>query len=121
MNAGRILAAHSPDKLKAQTGAKTIEEAFIALLPRERRAGHQALHVPPRVIHDGQPVIVARELTRRFGKFIAVNRVNFTIERGEIFGFVGSNGWQNNDNENANGVAGTKRRSGSTVRAAARP
>ena len=92
MNAGRILAADSPDKLKAQTGAKTIEEAFIALLPRERRAGHQALHVPPRVIHDGQPVIVARELTRRFGKFIAVNRVNFTIERGEIFGFVGSNG-----------------------------
>ena len=35
---------------------------------------------------------MARNLTRRFGKFTAVNAVNFTIERGEIFGFLGSNG-----------------------------
>ncbi len=92
MNAGRILAADSPDRLKAQTGTETIEEAFIALLPPEQRAGHHEFRVPPRVVHDRQPVIVARSLTRRFGKFVAVNRVNFTIERGEIFGFVGSNG-----------------------------
>ena len=31
-------------------------------------------------------------LTRRFGDFTAVDHVNFTIERGEIFGFLGSNG-----------------------------
>ena len=35
---------------------------------------------------------MAKNLTRRFGKFTAVNAVNFTIERGEIFGFLGSNG-----------------------------
>ncbi len=35
---------------------------------------------------------MARDLTRRFGDFTAVDRVSFTIERGEIFGFVGSNG-----------------------------
>jgi len=92
MNSGRILAAGSPDKLKAQTDAQTIEEAFIALLPQEQRAGHRALKVPPRTFHDCDPVIVARNLTRRFGKFVSVNQVNFTIERGEIFGFVGSNG-----------------------------
>src|SRR5580704_15950307 len=38
------------------------------------------------------PVITARALTRRFGDFTAVDRVSFTIGRGEIFGFVGSNG-----------------------------
>ena len=31
-------------------------------------------------------------LTRRFGDFVAVDHVNFRIERGEIFGFLGSNG-----------------------------
>jgi ribosome-dependent ATPase len=35
---------------------------------------------------------VAHDLTRRFGDFTAVDRVSFAIERGEIFGFVGSNG-----------------------------
>jgi ribosome-dependent ATPase len=37
-------------------------------------------------------VIITRDLTCRFGDFTAVDRVNFTIERGEIFGFLGSNG-----------------------------
>ena len=39
-----------------------------------------------------EPVIVARELTCRFGDFTAVDRASFSIRRGEIFGFVGSNG-----------------------------
>ena len=38
------------------------------------------------------PVIVARGLTVRFGGFTAVHGVSFNIERGEIFGFLGSNG-----------------------------
>jgi ABC-2 type transport system ATP-binding protein len=36
--------------------------------------------------------IVAEGLTRRFGAFVAVDRVSFTVGRGEIFGFVGPNG-----------------------------
>jgi len=92
MNDGKILAAGSPVELKAQTGAKTVEDAFIALLPEEIRAGHKRLEVPPHRILDAEPVITARDLTCRFGDFTAVDRVSFTIERGEIFGFVGSNG-----------------------------
>ncbi|MEI9924284.1 MAG: ATP-binding cassette domain-containing protein [Bradyrhizobium sp.] len=50
------------------------------------------MQIPPRRIIGADPVIVARDLTARFGEFTAVDKVNFTIERGEIFGFVGSNG-----------------------------
>ncbi len=50
------------------------------------------MQIPPRNIVDGEPVIQARDLTRRFGDFTAVDHVSFAIERGEIFGFVGSNG-----------------------------
>ena len=92
MNAGKILAAGSPAELKAQTHAETVEDAFITLLPEEMRAGHRRLEIPPLRILDTEPVITARDLTCRFGDFTAVDRVSFTIERGEIFGFVGSNG-----------------------------
>ena len=92
MDGGCVLAAGSPAELKEQTRSNTIEEAFIAFMPEERRAGHRTLRVPPRPGDAHEPVIVARDLTRRFGEFTAVDRVNFTIERGEIFGFVGSNG-----------------------------
>src|SRR6185312_800321 len=51
-----------------------------------------AVVVPPRPPDGAEPVIVTHDLTRRFGDFTAVDAVNFTIERGEIFGFVGSNG-----------------------------
>jgi ABC-2 type transport system ATP-binding protein len=36
--------------------------------------------------------ITAVDLTRRFGDFVAVDRVSFSVRRGEIFGFLGSNG-----------------------------
>jgi ribosome-dependent ATPase len=92
MNAGKVLVTGTPAQLKRTLGVQSVEDAFIAALPAEQRAGHKALHIPPRPILDAEPVIVARDLTCRFGDFTAVDRVNFTIERGEIFGFLGSNG-----------------------------
>src|ERR1700675_2423494 len=36
--------------------------------------------------------IVVKDLTRRFGDFVAVDRLTFDVRQGEIFGFLGSNG-----------------------------
>jgi len=92
MNAGKVLGTGTAAELKSKASASSLEDAFIALLPEQMRRGHKALQIPPRRIIDADPVIVARDLTRRFGDFTAVDKVNFRIERGEIFGFVGSNG-----------------------------
>jgi ABC-2 type transport system ATP-binding protein len=36
--------------------------------------------------------ISVHELERRFGDFVAVDRISFSVRKGEIFGFLGSNG-----------------------------
>lgn len=92
MDGGRVLTTGSPQGLLDRTNSNTLEAAFIALLPEEKRAGHQAIRIPPRVSDDGEAAIEAKGLTMRFGEFTAVDRVNFRIDRGEIFGFLGSNG-----------------------------
>ncbi|MGI9382521.1 MAG: ribosome-associated ATPase/putative transporter RbbA, partial [Methyloligellaceae bacterium] len=92
MDAGKILATGTADVLKAETGADTLEDAFVRLLPEEKRAGHSAVVLPPRPEGDGQPVIRAEALTKKFGDFTAVDAVSFEIAPGEIFGFLGSNG-----------------------------
>ncbi|GHV58122.1 hypothetical protein FACS1894182_08990 [Bacteroidia bacterium] len=38
------------------------------------------------------PVIETKKLTKQFGDFIAVDHISFSVERGEIFGFLGANG-----------------------------
>lgn len=92
MNAGRVLATGTPSELLAQTGAKTLDDAFIALLPEEDRGEDAALVIPPRQTDNDVIAIEAEGLTRRFGDFTAVDNVSFRIQRGEIFGFLGSNG-----------------------------
>ncbi|SDA69662.1 ribosome-associated ATPase/putative transporter RbbA [Mesorhizobium qingshengii] len=93
MDGGRVLASGSPSELLERTGAPDLDEAFIALLPQERRDGHQQVVIPPRSVGtDGETAIEAEHLTMRFGDFTAVDDVSFRIERGEIFGFLGSNG-----------------------------
>jgi ABC-2 type transport system ATP-binding protein len=40
----------------------------------------------------GQPVVETRDLTKKYGKFVALDRLTMTVERGQILGFVGPNG-----------------------------
>ncbi|WP_249184896.1 ribosome-associated ATPase/putative transporter RbbA [Burkholderia cenocepacia] len=93
MDAGRVLATGSPGELLARTRCDTLEAAFIALLPEARRHGHQPIRLTPFQPDetDGY-AIEADALTMRFGDFVAVDHVSLKIRRGEIFGFLGSNG-----------------------------
>ena len=92
MDGGHVIATGSPAEIKSRVGAKDLKSAFIALLPEEKRKGHKALEIPPLKHEGGTPAIEADGLTKRFGPFIAVDHVSFKIEKGEIFGFLGSNG-----------------------------
>ena len=93
MDAGQVLATGTPREMLERTGAASLEAAFIALLPEERKRGHQPVEIAPLALGDDADVAIeAQGLTMRFGDFVAVDHVDFRIRRGEIFGFLGSNG-----------------------------
>ncbi|MFT3922210.1 MAG: ribosome-associated ATPase/putative transporter RbbA [Myxococcales bacterium] len=92
MDAGHVLATGSPPELMQRTGTRDLEQCFIALLPEEKRKGHREVSIPPLSSQDAEVVIEADGLTKRFGDFTAVDHVTLSIKRGEIFGFLGSNG-----------------------------
>ncbi len=94
LHEGRVLDRGRPAQLMQRTGADSLERAYAALLPG--RDDTAPLVATPRTstpdATPGEIAIAARGLTRRFGSFIAVDRVDFSIERGTIYGFLGSNG-----------------------------
>jgi ABC-2 type transport system ATP-binding protein len=45
-----------------------------------------------RLIAASDSAIDARDLTRRFGQFVAVDHITFDVRAGEVFGFLGANG-----------------------------
>ncbi|MGQ7301061.1 ribosome-associated ATPase/putative transporter RbbA [Marinobacter nauticus] len=96
MDEGKILATGSPAELREQTNTETLDDAFIALLPENRQvqeSGDTANAAQREPTGENQtPAIEAEHLTLRFGSFTAVRNVSFSIPKGEIFGFLGSNG-----------------------------
>lgn len=93
MDAGKVLATGTPAELLERTGTTNLDAAFVALLPEEKRRGHVELSIPPRSAGADEDIAIeAEHLTMRFGDFTAVSDVSFRIPRGEIFGFLGSNG-----------------------------
>ena len=93
LNAGEILASGSPKSLLSETQTSNLEAAFITLLPADAKHEHRSVVVQPyKASEHMQTAIEAKNLTMKFGDFTAVNNVSFTIGKGEIFGFLGSNG-----------------------------
>ncbi|WP_193173657.1 ribosome-associated ATPase/putative transporter RbbA [Nisaea nitritireducens] len=93
MHDGTILAEGTAEELKEQAGADSLEDAFLALLPENSGTGFIPRPKPENVGQSGEaPAIEAAGLIMQFGDFTAVDHVDFRIERGEIFGFLGSNG-----------------------------
>lgn len=93
MDDGQILKTGTPHELLALTHSDNLEDAFIKLLPEEKKQGYLPVVIPPLQIDpSAKYAIEAQGLTVRFGDFTAVDHVDFQIRRGEIFGFLGSNG-----------------------------
>ena len=93
MDAGRLLENKPTAEVLREYGADNLEEAYIKMLPPEKQQGSGGLELTPFVpVPDAPPAMEAHGLTKRFGSFTAVDHVSFTIQKGEIFGFLGSNG-----------------------------
>ncbi len=92
MNDGIVLASGTPAEIRERTGCSTLDESFIALLPEAVQRTRVRPDIPPLDSGDREIAIRATGLTRRFGDFTAADNITFTIGRGEIFGFLGSNG-----------------------------
>jgi ABC-type multidrug transport system ATPase subunit len=75
--------------------APRFEDGFVALLRGLLPARTAPAAATPAVrmrVTDGADQIVVSHLTRRFGKFRAVDDISFTVRKGEIFGLLGANG-----------------------------
>ena len=60
MYGGKVIASGKTSEILQKTGEKTLEAAFIDLLPEEKRAGHKKVEVRPRTSDDsGVPAIEA--------------------------------------------------------------
>ncbi len=82
-----------PDNFHIKAIKPRFEDAFVARLKKQ----HGKLKTAPLQIHiqnnnSDDEVICVKNLERRFGDFIAVNNVSFSVRRGEIFGLLGANG-----------------------------
>lgn len=74
-----------------------LEDAFIYMLLRQNQTDSEAKAATGGLLSDARPhsdgfAIEAQSLTRDFGKFRAVDEVNFQVKQGEIFGLLGANG-----------------------------
>ena len=69
--------------------APSLEDVFVALLPGVAVAQPVAAEI---AAGSTGPAIEVQDISMRFGKFTAVDKVSFTVQRGEIFGLLGPNG-----------------------------
>ena len=93
MDAGKLLENKLTAAVLADYGTDVLEEAYVKMLPPEKQQGSGGLDITPFVPDPAAPpAMEAHGLTKRFGDFTAVDHVSFTIQKGEIFGFLGSNG-----------------------------
>ncbi len=72
--------------------APRFEDAFVARLKTRPDKDRHGLALQVKISDGDDDVIRVKNLQRRFGEFVAVNKVSFSVRRGEIFGLLGANG-----------------------------
>ena len=80
------------DNRKLEPVSPRFEDAFIDALgglPKTESLVAQSMR---QLEHDGGDMIQAKDLTKRFGHFVATDHVSFSVKRSEIFGLLGPNG-----------------------------
>ena len=80
------------DNRKLEPVSPRFEDAFIDALgglPKTESLVAQSMR---QLEHDAGDVIQAKDLTKRFGHFVATDHVSFSVRRSEIFGLLGPNG-----------------------------
>jgi len=91
MSQGCVLAVGPPGALKEHYRADSLEDLYARLLGTSLDDWSKAAARPSNNDEPGL-AIEAHGLTRTFGHFVAVDRIDLQIRRGEIFGFLGPNG-----------------------------
>lgn len=87
---GRLLFNDKREALLAD--GQSVEEVFVSHLHTSGGKKPQFLKIRPFEVANSETVIEARHLSKQFGGAQVVDDVSFSIHRGEIFGFLGSNG-----------------------------
>lgn len=87
-----------PDGMSCEPVSPRFEDAFVTLLAKEQASATSAVPRRNTLSEDSNingnedDVIVVKDLEKWFGDFCAVNKVSFSVKRGEIFGLLGANG-----------------------------
>lgn len=68
------------------------EDAFIDLIGAASKEPSFYINYMSPIKDDGKPAVEVKNLIKKFGTFIAVNNISFSVNRGEIFGLLGPNG-----------------------------
>jgi len=103
--AGRVRIVRKPDqkdellqldetKLDTESVAPRFEDAFMmqfaAVVGNGERQTHVSQHKGER--NGDETIVQVRDLVRKFGDFTAVDRVSFSVRKGEVYGLLGPNG-----------------------------
>ncbi len=84
---GKIMDIDTPERIVLKHECKTVEEAFIKLMGSDATADMKRAYYP-----QAGKAIAVENLTKKFGNFTAVNNITFSVDKGEVFGFLGANG-----------------------------
>lgn len=103
--AGRVRIVRKPDqkaeplrldetKLVTESVAPRFEDAFMMLFAAVAGDGVRQTHAgqPADERNRDEMIVQVRDLVRKFGDFTAVDHVNFSVRKGEVYGLLGPNG-----------------------------